>query len=316
MRRVELAHPADASGWRDVARRLLGQGVRPESVTWTARHDTESGRGGSPCDDAARAAGPADGFAHDLFAGGGGEPCVGTGPPVHAPRVPAAFVELAERVACNRSAQRFALLYRVLWRLQHGEPRLLDNAADADVHTLHRWGKAVSRDRHKMHAFVRFRATPGVPEPHYSAWFEPDHRIERLAAGFFCRRFTTMRFSIVTPDLSLHWDTERLRFGAGGSREALCRDDGMEALWCEYFASIFNPARLKLDAMRAEMPVKYWKNLPEAPLIARLTRDAGPRSASMVAAEATVAPRFARAAGLSDAALSLQSRPPAADDPA
>jgi len=313
VRRVELAHPADASGWRDAARRLLGQGVRPESVTWTACADPANGWTVRP-DDAVRAAEPVGGT-HDLF-GDDGEPPGHTGPPVLAPRVPAAFVELAERVACHRSEQRFGLLYRVLWRLQHGEPRLLDNAADADVHTLHRWGKAVSRDRHKMHAFVRFRATPGAPEPHYSAWFEPDHRIERLAAGFFCRRFTAMRFSIVTPELGLHWDTERLRFGAGGSREALCRDDGMEALWCEYFANIFNPSRLKLDAMRAEMPVKYWKNLPEAPLIARLTRDAGPRGAAMVAAEATVAPRFARAAGLPDAALSLQSRAPAADDPA
>ena len=43
--------------------------------------------------------------------------------------------------------------------------------------------------------------------------------------------------------------------------------------------------------MRSEMPVKYWKNLPEAPLIAELVRDAGRRTATMIEAEPTAASR-------------------------
>jgi DNA polymerase len=39
--------------------------------------------------------------------------------------VPRAFLELAERVACHRDLERWALLYRVLWRLTHGERQLL-----------------------------------------------------------------------------------------------------------------------------------------------------------------------------------------------
>ena len=70
----------------------------------------------------------------------------------------------------------------------------------------------------------------------------------------------------------------------------------MDELWKTYFASIFNPARLRLDAMRAEMPVKYWKNLPEAPLIAKLTREAGNRTRQMVDSAPSVAPRFAHKA--------------------
>ncbi len=62
------------------------------------------------------------------------------------------------------------------------------------------------------------------------------------------------------------------------------------------FSNIFNPAHLRLDAMWAEMPVKYWKNLPEAPIIARLTREAGSRTSSMVAAAPTREPRFAQSA--------------------
>lgn len=40
--------------------------------------------------------------------------------------------------------------------------------------------------------------------------------------------------------------------------------------------------------MLSEMPVKYWKNLPEARLIPTLIREARPRTLAMVEAEATV----------------------------
>ena len=289
---VELDHPADVSGWRQSARRLLIEGVPPEAVTWSvrARGERVAGTDGLVSGGAGTA---------DLFGAAPIESEPATLCPVPAPRVPKAFGGLCERVVCHRDPQRFAVLYRVLWRLQQGEPRLLDNAADDDVFALHRWDRAVARDRHKMHAFVRFRATPGVVPEHFSAWFEPDHHILRLTSGFFRRRFASMHFSIYTPEASVHWDTEQLRFGPAATRAVVDRPDAMEALWREYYASIFNPARLKLDAMRAEMPVKYWKNLPEAPLIAALSREAGRRTEHMVEAAATEAPRFARAAGLS-----------------
>ncbi|MEV9012116.1 DUF4130 domain-containing protein, partial [Klebsiella pneumoniae] len=61
-------------------------------------------------------------------------------------------------------------------------------------------------------------------------------------------------------------------------------------LWLTYYASIFNPARGKVKAMQAEMPKKYWKNLPEAALIADLLAQAPARVAAMAASEA--APAF------------------------
>ena len=50
-------------------------------------------------------------------------------------------------------------------------------------------------------------------------------------------------------------------------------DDALEATWRTYFSSIFNPARLKVAMMKSEMPVKYWRNLPEAELIPSLIRE-------------------------------------------
>lgn len=54
-----------------------------------------------------------------------------------------------------------------------------------------------------------------------------------------------------------------------------------------YYRHIFNPARLKTDMMKKEMPQRYWRNLPEAALITELTHGAHERSGRMVEAEAT-----------------------------
>jgi DNA polymerase len=137
-----------------------------------------------------------------------------------------------------------------------------------------------------MHAFVRFRERDG----HYLAWFEPDHFIVDQAAPFFARRFANMHWSILTPDRSAHWDGERLHLTAGASRRDVPDDDALEEYWRSYYASIFNPARLKVAAMQAEMPRKYWHNLPEARMIAPLIRRAGERAAGMIEAEGTAAP--------------------------
>ncbi len=147
-----------------------------------------------------------------------------------------------------------------------------------------------------MTAFVRFRevAREG-DEPAFVAWFEPEHHILRLTAPFFVRRFASQVFSILTPEASAHWDGTTLRFGPGASRRDAPDGDRLEALWLTYYANIFNPARLKVDMMKSEMPVKYWKNLPEAALITPLIRDARARMHTMIAAPAAHAPRAGRA---------------------
>jgi DNA polymerase len=134
-----------------------------------------------------------------------------------------------------------------------------------------------------MRAFVRFRV---VPEPdggeRYVAWFEPEHHILRANARFFVERFTNMAWSILTPKGSLHWDGETLTEGPPAQRGDAPAGDAAEDLWRKYYASIFNPARLKVGAMLKEMPRKYWKNMPEAALIPELVAGAQAREAAMV----------------------------------
>lgn len=220
------------------------------------------------------------GYDGDLFANGSGTL---PRPPSEAPRphVSRPFIELARKAVLHSDPQRFALLYRLLWRLQTA-PRLMEDAADTEVRKLHDFARAVRRDIHKMRAFVRFREVTDEQGERFVAWFEPEHHILRANAAFFVNRFTTMRWSILAPEGALHWDGESLTEGPPANRADAPSGDDMEALWRKYYASIFNPARLKVGAMLKEMPRKYWKNMPEAALIPELVAGAQAREAAMV----------------------------------
>ena len=198
--------------------------------------------------------------------------------------VPKAFVDRARMVACHRAPERWNLLYRILWRLQ-SERNLLRIDVDEDVAEFRRLEHQVKYDLHKMYAFVRFRKLESASADEYVAWYEPAHRILTLAAPFFAERFAVMRWAILTPDASIQWDPvdKKLTFGPGTPRESAPQDDDYEALWRTYYRSIFNPARTNLNAMRSEMPTRYWKNLPEIDTLPELLKEAGGRVASMLA---------------------------------
>ena len=95
------------------------------------------------------------------------------------------------------------------------------------------------------------------------------------------RRFAQHPWAILTPRGCLHWDGQRLTGAGPARREDAPPEDAGEALWLTYYRSIFNPARLKVAAMKKEMPVRYWAQLPEARLISGLVRDAAEREARM-----------------------------------
>lgn len=262
--RVRLASQADPREWRDAARALYLAGIAPEEVDW------QTGAG------------------DDLF--GGADPLPAARSGAAAPRVPKAFPERVEAAICHSDPDRFALLYRLLWRLQD-EPRLLEVAPDPDVQRLHRITKAIARDSHKMHAFVRFREVEGQGTRRFIAWFEPDHHIIARATPFFARRFVDMDWLILTPKGRAAFQDGQLT-----TDETACEkpdlEDATEALWRTYYSSIFNPARLKIKAMQSEMPRKYWKNLPEAALIPELIAGAAGRVREMAAQQAKAPPAF------------------------
>lgn len=248
----------DFASWRSAARTLLATDVPPDQILWNDQAHTDA------------LPGIAD--AADRFA-----------PPRRtAPRVPREFIPLARTVACMRDPTRWSLLYRTLWRLTHGEPNLLRITVDDDVLQLTHMEKAVRRDAHKMRAFVRFRKVDTEDGDHYIAFHRPDHYIVKSVAPWFAGRFGTMRWTILTPDDTASFDGHQLLFGPGAAASAAPTDDAIEELWKTYYANIFNPARVKVHAMQAEMPKKHWSTLPETELIPQLLREAPKRVEAMM----------------------------------
>ncbi len=270
-----LAHEVDWDGWRSAARGLALDGVPPEEAVWSVA------------------------MPDDLFA------ALDDGAPRPAPSgsftLPRSLVTLAETVIQAREPERFALLYRLVWRAHRGERRLLEETTDPEVHRAQGWAQGVRRDTHKMQAFLRFREVEADGATRYVGWFEPQHFIVEANAGFFVRRFATMTWSILTPYRSAHWDGADLSFAPGADPAEVPDDDAVARYWLAYFSSIFNPARLKVAAMTSEMPRKYWRNLPEAAAIPELIRTAQERTEAMVEQPTISPPR----------PTSRPSRPPA-----
>ncbi|PIK72878.1 uracil-DNA glycosylase, partial [Methylobacterium frigidaeris] len=176
-RTIRLTSGADLDGFRAAIRHLVPAGVPPEAVTWV------------------------EGDAASLFAEDA------PAEPGSALVLPRAVAELVPPVVMHRDPERYGLLHRLIWRVARGERHLAEVASDPLVHRLTLMRKAVARDLHKMHAFLRFRRS-GAGEggrERFAAWFEPEHHILAEAAPFFAARFPSFDWSILTPDGSAHW---------------------------------------------------------------------------------------------------------------
>ena len=257
--------------WRNLARDSLRQGLKPSDIVWSLEGATSN----------------------DLFASLGE---AGDAVAADTRKVPRHFLELARNCVCHSDAERFSILYELLFECVK-EPMIFENALHPLVHQIMAMSKSVSRDKHKMKAFVRFKEDlqSDTVRRKFTAWFEPEHHIVEETAAFFVRRFNDMDWCIATPKGSAFFVDSKLTFNPSPAAR-ITADDDTENLWKTYYANIFNPARLKLDAMRSEMPKKYWHNLPEAELIKELVSNAGRRVDEMRNSQPTTPSPFANAA--------------------
>ena len=241
---IQISIENNFPSWRTAARKLLQAEIAPDDVLWT------------------------DGAENSLFTNDLVEnPC----PQIH--KVTPEFIKLAEAAACFDDSEKWFRLYSLLFRLTFENRDLLHIESDDDVRKLRLMEKAVARDVHKFHAFVRFRRIEIADREIFVAWHEPQHLTVKRAAPFFVRRFGAMRFSIFTAKNCAHWDLKHLTFSAGVQNSNVSADE-TEDFWLTYYEAIFNPFRLKIKAMKAELPVRHWGTLPEAVLIPKLIRRA------------------------------------------
>src|SRR5579862_7584126 len=119
MHTIVLEHETDFDGWRQASRALVLDGVTPENVMWSIKGDEE------------------------LF--GSGERLPQPASSTETFNVSAKFVELAKIAILHRDRERFAVLYRLLWRLRCNHD-LLEVTIDPDVSRVAAMAKAVRRD--------------------------------------------------------------------------------------------------------------------------------------------------------------------------
>lgn len=263
MIRVDLAKFDRFEAWRNAARQLASSGTRGEDILWADESTPSQLFGADPMPPAGKLE----------------------------VRVSKEFLALAQTVGFHSDPERWTLLYEALVRFRH-DLRFWSNPADPLMVRLNTLSKSVRRDIHKMHAFVRFHEIDSTgPRRAFAAWFEPDHPILQAGTPFFAKRFADMDWMIATPEGVAHFDG-CLRFTDQQLRPDLPPDASHE-LWQTYFVNIFNPARVKINAMRSEMPIKYWKNLPETRLINEMLADAPRRVQMMAQARASDPPAFA-----------------------
>ena len=270
--------------WRDAARDLLARRVPPHAVQWSESvqsddlfgtveqlrtpYGAESATGDAPSMQV-----PAlQKSLHGLD-----EPAASNTPDASrpgAPRIPREMLRMLESAACFRATDRYAFLYKVVWRWQLGQHDVL-SPADEDGARLNIMVKTIRREQHKMHAYLRFRERPeSSGEPQFVAWFEPEHDVLPQVAEHFSRRMGHTTWMIGTPQGTMLWNGTSLQAGPAVMQGPEDVDDTGEAMWLTYYRSTFNPARLNVSVMQGHIASRYWKNMPEGALVPAMIAEA------------------------------------------
>lgn len=258
---IRLDGPTDWAGCRLALRHLISEGIEASDVRWqtgTIEHQ------GGLFDDAAEAL---------LY------PHQRPTPPTL--NLPKDAVDSAADAFLHADPERLKAIHACLARVAADRRHWQDTLSPERV-VMEQYVKQVRREKHKMKAFVRFHPVPdGDGEDRYLAWFEPDHHIVDAVAPFFAKRFAGMRWAIFTPKGCVEWDGTALHHAPGCAQPPFALDTTDSRDWLAYYESTFNPVRANPNQLRREMPVRYWKNLPEARSIPRLLNEAQTRTTTM-----------------------------------
>lgn len=232
--------------WLVHARKCLAYMEAPADVTWTAQGQRES----------------------RLFDTGSNDRVFGAKP------IPQVYTAKAAKVACHRDPQRWALLYRILWRIQsQHETYLLELAGDPDVRRFETLYRAVAQDIHRMKAFVRFQDVGDLDTGDVSlvAFYEPDHNILAWVVPHFRKRLGLVNWAILTPWASVTCRQEKFHFGTGVQASPRQCQDGVASLWCRYYRATHNPERTNTPLFDKTLPHRYRRHLTEMPAIEQLS---------------------------------------------
>lgn len=171
----------------------------------------------------------------------------------------------------NENAERL-ILAAVALSLAYPTENILNNFANADVMDIAKITKSISREVHRMHAFVRFEK---LQDEVYFAKVEPDFNVLPLIISHFKNRYTDQKWMIY--DLKRHYGifydlNETTFFEPAKEQTAQIRKTGnilheeeiqYQKLWQRYFFKTNIPERKNLKLHMQSLPKRYWKYLTE-----------------------------------------------------
>ncbi|WP_159800372.1 TIGR03915 family putative DNA repair protein [Flavobacterium sp. MK4S-17] len=149
------------------------------------------------------------------------------------------------------------------------------NFGNPHVMAITQMERKISRERHRMKAFIRFQKTAdGI----YYCPIEPDYNVLPLVAKFFRDRYADQQWIIydvkrkyglyynlhtveqITYEFIASVDTSKVQLPAELTDE---KEELASMLWKDYFNSTNIPARKNMKLHIQHVPKRYWKYLNE-----------------------------------------------------
>lgn len=178
------------------------------------------------------------------------------------------------RAFLSEDHQAWLSSFRIITQVFRTGSDILINYGDDDVIYFARTLKKVSRERHRMKAFIRFsKSSDGI----YFAVIEPDFNVLPLISDFFRKRYTDQSWLIydVRRRYGLLYDTRSVTEVqlTPDEKSALTthtvsiildeRDEHFRHLWRQYYKSTNIEARRNMKLHLRHVPKRYWKYLTE-----------------------------------------------------
>ncbi|HMR82132.1 MAG TPA: TIGR03915 family putative DNA repair protein [Niabella sp.] len=151
---------------------------------------------------------------------------------------------------------------------------VLENFGDTDVLYFAQTLKKVSRERHRMKAFIRFqKSNDGM----YFALIEPDFNVLPLISDFFRKRYADQPWliydvkrkygllynKVAVSEVALSPEQKQSLTAPAIAIALDEEDEKFQRLWQQYFKSTNIEARKNLKLHLQHVPKRYWKYLVE-----------------------------------------------------
>lgn len=166
------------------------------------------------------------------------------------------------------------LLSVIHYALCYPKRAILKDYSHPAILALSQCLKSISRERHRMKAFVRFEEMHlSDSQTVYFARIAPDFNVLPLIAGHFCARYQDQQWAIydTVRGYGMYFDTQRLTVIEDIDPEVLAQPQTQytevearyQRYWQGYFANVTIRERKNPRLHRQHVPQRYWQYLTE-----------------------------------------------------